>query len=294
MAPNTRKQHFIPELHLRQFADPAVRQTQLWVHFVRHPSRRPQLKAPAAICYKPHAYTVPGFAHESPMFIERSFFGPVEDEAAKALARLATDPGARLNREEERKLRLYVCCLMVRHPRYLEARYPAAAMDYEAGMKQQMKLLASELLSEFPSSERPNLDALINGLDLQRFAPPDAINEDGTWRVAPAIIGRDLQSLFPYFAGLEIAVAALRDGEEPLFLPDLPVVTWICNRKVRFATPISPITMLIVGDGSPAQLVSEWNVIDQRTLLARACGDYCYSHQRNPQLATYIAELQSK
>ena len=107
--------HFVPQMYLRAFADPASKQGELWRY---GPGFKPQLRAPKGIAWQDYFYDVAGELPPEDNHME-SFYGETETIAAPHLERLRAG-NIKLTPQEKRELSTFISLMRTRTRSYRE------------------------------------------------------------------------------------------------------------------------------------------------------------------------------
>lgn len=116
-APGAKKDHhFVPQMYLREFVDPASKQKELWRY---GPGFKPQPKAPKGIAWEDYFYDVAGELPPEDNDIE-DFFGEIETIAAPHLEKLRAG-NIKLTPHEKSELVSFIALLKTRTRAYRES-----------------------------------------------------------------------------------------------------------------------------------------------------------------------------
>ena len=110
-----KKHHFVPQVYLRAFADPASKQGELWRY---GPGFKPQLKAPKGIAWEDYFYDVGGELPPKDNDME-SFYGETETIAAPHLEKLRAG-NIVLTPQEKSELATFISLMRTRTRSYHE------------------------------------------------------------------------------------------------------------------------------------------------------------------------------
>jgi hypothetical protein len=108
--------HFVPQMYLRVFADPASKQGELWRY---GPGFTPQSKAPKGVAWQDFFYDVAGELPPNDNTVE-DFFSEVETAAAPRLQKLR-DGNIKLTPQEKSELASFIALLKTRTRAYRES-----------------------------------------------------------------------------------------------------------------------------------------------------------------------------
>jgi hypothetical protein len=107
--------HFVPQMYLRVFADPASKQGELWRY---GPGFKPQLKAPKGIAWEDYFYDVAGELPPEDNDME-AFYGETETIAALHLEKLRAG-NIKLTPQEKSELATFISLMRTRTRSYRE------------------------------------------------------------------------------------------------------------------------------------------------------------------------------
>lgn len=120
------RNHYTPQFYLQRWTsgdDGKLWQTQRLPVVRTIESKR---VLPKSTSFKAHLYRTesagPSFPADQPDVIEKKFFGPLDNEAALALAKLVDHGVDSLNAEERRVWATFINSLLERHPTVLDER----------------------------------------------------------------------------------------------------------------------------------------------------------------------------
>lgn len=114
-AASAKNHHFVPQMYLRAFADPASKQGALWRY---GPGFRPQLRAPKGVAWQEHFYDVAGELPPEDNDMEK-FYGETETIAAPHLEQLRAG-NIRLTPQVKSELATFIALMRTRTRSYLE------------------------------------------------------------------------------------------------------------------------------------------------------------------------------
>lgn len=108
-------QHFVPQMYLRAFGDPALKQGELWRY---GPGFKPQLKAPKEIAWEDYFYDVARELPPEDNDLEK-FYGETETIAAPYLEKLRAG-NIKLTPQEKSELSTFIALMRTRTRSYRE------------------------------------------------------------------------------------------------------------------------------------------------------------------------------
>lgn len=114
-AASQKNHHFVPQMYLRAFADPASKQGELWRY---GPGFKPQLKVPKGIAWQDYFYDVAGELPPEDNDME-NFYGETETIAAPHLEKLRAG-NIKLTPQEKSELSTFISLMRTRTRSYRE------------------------------------------------------------------------------------------------------------------------------------------------------------------------------
>src|ERR1019366_5141917 len=114
-AASPKNHHFVPQMYLRAFADPASKQGELWRY---GPGFKPQLRAPKGVAWQDYFYDVAGELPPEDNDMEK-FYGETETIAAVHLEKLRAGE-IKLTPQEKSELATFISLMRTRTRSYRE------------------------------------------------------------------------------------------------------------------------------------------------------------------------------
>jgi hypothetical protein len=268
------RHHFVPQLYLRPFADPASRQGELWRY---GPGFAPQLKAPKSIAWESKFYDVSGELPEEDNDVE-DWFAEIETIAAPHLEKLRQG-SLDLDPQERAELGTFISLLSTRTRAHREFVNTLVSKMHVLAV---MKTLETEggledLIEEVAAHDGERLDPAVVRQALQAVV-------DGSVRIEQTSKAWTIKEIFENAKALDALVSEMdwnllkAPADTPFLTSDNPVIVFDPNRgsnpkgykpskNTQLHFPISP-SYLLVGDFSgrnglvvdvPAEMVAKFN-----------------------------------